>query len=568
LIDVHINRRCGLFRTPFFCVEQKITAYRAAQGCHAMADEMNTITNAAELRRKAEEQVASQQPPAGELDVKRLLHELQVYQVELEMQNEELRQAIVEKSEHEEHLRNIIQQTPAGYFRINRDGYFLDVNDAWLRMHCYDSKDEVIGKHFSMMQVNSSLSSAHAHLAELQRGVAIPCGEFESLRKDGSIGHHIFSAHPVVHVGAIVGFEWFIIDISERKKVEEQLQNSEKQYRSLYEMMDEGYCVVDLIYDSNSKPMDLRFLETNPAFEKQTGLHQALGKTMRQFVPDFEDFWFETYNEVIRTGESKRFESQSVAMEKFYDVFAFRLSKEGNQSVGILFNDITERKLLEQKLMDLNEHLLTVQEKERLAISRDIHDDFGQNLTVLRLDLEMINLKKCTDCKILDESLTSMRKNIDLSTAKVQQVASNLRPPLLDSVGLAAAIEWQINEVRKRSAIEFFVLLNEDTGSLDQKVSTAMMRIFQEGLTNIVRHSQAKEVTVSLCKRDDRILLELTDNGCGITPEQIASSESFGLMGMNERARSCGGDLRIFCSPEGGTTLDLSIPLNTGVGIV
>jgi len=406
-----------------------------------MADEMNTITNAAELRRKAEEQVASQQPPAGELDVKRLLHELQVYQVELEMQNEELRQAIAEKSEHEEHLRNIIQQTPAGYFRINRDGYFLDVNNAWLRMHGYDSKDEVIGKHFSIMQVNSSLSSAHAHLAELQRGVAIPCGEFESLRKDGSIGHHIFSAHPVVHVGTIVGFEWFIIDISERK-------------------------------------------------------------------------------------------------------------------------------LLEQKLMDLNEHLLTVQEKERLAISRDIHDDLGQNLTILKLDLEMIHLKKCTDCKILDESLTSMRKNIDLSIAKVQQIASNLRPPLLDSVGLAAAIEWQINEVRKRSTIEFFVLLNEDSGSLDPKVSTAMMRIFQEGLTNIVRHSQAKEVTVSLCKRDDRILLELTDNGCGITPEQIASSESFGLMGMNERARNCGGDLRIFCSPEGGTTLDLSIPLNTGTGIV
>ncbi|MEI6306604.1 MAG: ATP-binding protein [Deltaproteobacteria bacterium] len=95
-----------------------------------------------------------------------------------------------------------------------------------------------------------------------------------------------------------------------------------------------------------------------------------------------------------------------------------------------------------------------------------------------------------------------------------------------------------------------------------------MMRIFQEGLSNIVRHSQATEVTVSLCKRDDRLFLELTDNGCGITPEQVASPKSLGLMGMYERARNCGGDLRIVRSPECGTTLNLSIPLNTGAGIV
>jgi signal transduction histidine kinase len=227
-----------------------------------------------------------------------------------------------------------------------------------------------------------------------------------------------------------------------------------------------------------------------------------------------------------------------------------------------------ERQVHQVELEMQNEYLLTVQENERLAISRDIHDDFGQNLTVLKLDLEMINLKKCVDCKILDESLTSMRKNIDLSIAKVQQIASNLRPPLLDSVGLAAAIEWQINEVRKRSTIEFFVLLNEDNGSLDQKASTAMMRIFQEGLSNIVRHSQATEVTVSLCKRDDRLLLELTDNGCGITPVQVASPKSLGLMGMYERARNCGGELRIVRNPDGGTTLVFSIPLNTGAGIV
>jgi len=184
---------------------------------------MNNATTA-ELRRKAEVTVAAQQPAvdglSGEWDTKRLLHELQVQQIELEMQNEELRRIVAEKSEHEDHLRNIITNTPAGYFHIDPEGRFLDVNNAWLRIHGYDSKDEVIGKNFSMMQVDSGSDSALVHLAELKKGKPIPFGEFCSRRKDGTVGHHIFSAHPVVHFGEIAGFEWFIIDISERKQIE------------------------------------------------------------------------------------------------------------------------------------------------------------------------------------------------------------------------------------------------------------------------------------------------------------------------------------------------------------
>ena len=186
-----------------------------------MADTAENRISAADLRSKAEEKVASQQASPGELDAKRLLHELQVHQAELEMQNEELHYALRELDEHKTHLENVIKNTPAGYFHIDLEGRFLDVNKAWLRMHGYDSPEEVVGKHFSMMQVDSESESALIHLAELQRGVPIPYGEFSSLRKDGSVGHHIFSAHPVVQVGNIVGFEWFIIDISERRQIEE-----------------------------------------------------------------------------------------------------------------------------------------------------------------------------------------------------------------------------------------------------------------------------------------------------------------------------------------------------------
>ena len=132
-----------------------------------MSDEQMT---AADLRRKAEEKVAGSGAVDGELDgiaVRHLLNELQVHQVELEMQNEELCRTVAEKTIRETHLNNIIAQTPAGYFHINLEGYILDVNNAWLRIHGYETREEVVGKHFSMMQVNSESDPAIAHLAEL-----------------------------------------------------------------------------------------------------------------------------------------------------------------------------------------------------------------------------------------------------------------------------------------------------------------------------------------------------------------------------------------------------------------
>jgi PAS domain S-box-containing protein len=154
------------------------------------------------------------------IDKKRLYHELQVHQIELEMQNVELQRALAEMREHKERLSSIITYTPAGYFCIDTVGRFTEVNKSWLNMFGYSSTDEVIGKHFSMIQVESELWKQQAHLAKLLKGESIPSGEFASRRKDGSIGYHTFSAHPVVHADKIIRLEWFLIDISDRKKHE------------------------------------------------------------------------------------------------------------------------------------------------------------------------------------------------------------------------------------------------------------------------------------------------------------------------------------------------------------
>ncbi|MEI6208171.1 MAG: response regulator [Desulfuromonadales bacterium] len=183
-------------------------------------------------------------------ETQRLLHELQVHKIELEMQNDELNLSLAEMREHKERLANIVKYTPAGYFCIDPDGRFIEVNDAWLRMFGYNSPEEVIGRHFSIIQVDSTFDEAQKHLAKLLSGEAIPSGEFSCRRKDGSIGYHTFSAHPVVHADRIVRLEWFLIDISERRKHELYLDISREVLQLLNEsenMPDSLYLVIALL---------------------------------------------------------------------------------------------------------------------------------------------------------------------------------------------------------------------------------------------------------------------------------------------------------------------------------
>ncbi len=151
---------------------------------------------------------------------------------------------------------------------------------------------------------------------------------------------------------------WLITAIlARRAQADESRQISEKNYRSLYELMDEGFCEIEMIYDQYGKPVDYRFININPAFEKQTGLQQVIGKTIRQIVPHHDAHWFEIYGKVAQTGEAIRFESPAVAMSRDFDVFAYRIGGDGSKRLGVLFKDITENKELLNKLQEQSNNL-------------------------------------------------------------------------------------------------------------------------------------------------------------------------------------------------------------------
>jgi PAS domain S-box-containing protein len=143
-------------------------------------------------------------------------------------------------------------------------------------------------------------------------------------------------------------------DITERKQFDMALQKSKEQYHTLFNSIDEGFCIIEMIFDENGKPIDYRFLETNPAFEKQTGMYEATGKTMREFVPNHEEHWFETYGNIVLTGESKRFINEAKPlMGGWYDVYACQFGERNSNKVAIVFNDITERKKAEERIQTL-----------------------------------------------------------------------------------------------------------------------------------------------------------------------------------------------------------------------
>jgi signal transduction histidine kinase len=206
-------------------------------------------------------------------------------------------------------------------------------------------------------------------------------------------------------------------------------------------------------------------------------------------------------------------------------------------------------------------HQQTVREEERTRISREIHDELGQSLTALKLDLSWLIRRLTKDQAPLLEKVTDMSRLIDMNIQTVKRIAAELRPGLLDDLGLTAALEWQAEEFEQRQGIRCELRISPEDISLERELSTAVFRIFQETLTNVVRHAHARKVSVNLRKSRNVLTLSVRDDGRGITQKQIAGPTSIGLIGMRERVGLLGGKVSISGAKNRGTLVRVTIPL-------
>lgn len=231
--------------------------------------------------------------------------------------------------------------------------------------------------------------------------------------------------------------------------------------------------------------------------------------------------------------------------------------------------DRRERQRAEDKLRNsldqlraLSNHLQYVREEERTRIAREVHDELGQALTGLKLDLSWLATKLARNREPVQDKVKTMTEHVDETIQTVRRIATELRPGILDSLGLIAALEWQANEFQSRTGIPCVVTTTVADTLWDQQFSTGVFRIFQETLTNVIRHAKATRVEVSFAEEGESLALIVKDNGRGISDEENANTRSIGLVGMRERARLIGGELMLQGVPGRGTTVTLRVPLN------
>lgn len=229
----------------------------------------------------------------------------------------------------------------------------------------------------------------------------------------------------------------------------------------------------------------------------------------------------------------------------------------------------TEEKRAEEKikrsreqLRNLSAHLQTVREEEKTRIAREMHDDLGQVLTALKMDLSWLSKRSSGDQESILGKIESMSTLIDQAIQRVHTLSAELRPGILDDFGLLAAIEWQAEEFQNRAGIKCKVAADSQEVDLDKGQSTTIFRIFQETLTNIVRHANATKIEVSLEEKDGNVVLKVKDNGRGITEEEISDPKSFGLIGMRERVRPWDGEVNIVGVQDRGTQVTASMTLD------
>jgi signal transduction histidine kinase len=254
---------------------------------------------------------------------------------------------------------------------------------------------------------------------------------------------------------------------------------------------------------------------------------------------------------------------------KYGDGELGQLAKNFDEMAIALEQRQAERELAEMELKrsqelfrNLSTHLQVVREEERTRIARKIHDDMGQALTALKIDLTWLN-KKLTDAQpLIREKLQSMVTLINETIETVHNLSEDLRPGILDDFGLSAAIEWQAEEFQKRTGIECRINLASDESNLSKEKSTNLFRIVQESLTNVIRHANATKVEINLSEKDGRLLLEVADNGKGITKAAVTNPKSFGLIGIKERVHSLGGEVDISGTPNAGTRLKVKMPIS------
>lgn len=460
-------------------------------------------------------------------------------------------------------LRLFIKHTPAAIAMFDTDMRYLQVSDRFLTDYDLEGQDLIGKSHYDVFP-DLPLRWREAH-QRILAGAVERCEEDSYIAADGSTGWLQWESLPWRKVdGEIGGLILFTQVITARKRAEEALRASEERFAKIFHLSPFRMGILRI--------RDGIVLEVNDAWTIGTGFSrdEVINQSIFKFASTMDQRLVERLREILKTPKpilnlEVRFESKD-GREVIANTSAVMFDLDGEPCYLWAADDITERKHAEDALRALSARLHSAREEEGARIAREIHDELGGILTGLKWDLEKIdnNLNSTRDDSQLPEihkRLGTMTTLIETTINTVRRIASELRPGVLDDLGLVAAIEWQVEQFQSRSGLKCHWTNNASEVELSRERATAVFRILQEILTNVLRHARATNLYVKLGCNKNYFELEVKDDGVGITESQRMNSRALGLLGMKERALLVGGEVCIIGKEGSGTTVLVRVPL-------
>ncbi len=490
---------------------------------------------------------------------KAIAYKTNVLQQEIIIRQQAEREIIYEK----ELSDSLINTLPGVFYLYNEQGNFFRWNKNFETVTGYNS-DEIVDKHpLDFFEGEDSKILEHKIKNVFEVGEDNVSAMF--VDKWGNKTPYFFTGKMINYEGerCLMGVG---IDISERAKIEEELVKSEQSLRQVLSS------ITDIFYVINKKyQITLMNRTAKELLSKAWGKSIEVGRNILDIIPDnSSEPVVESFKKVF-SGEAVQYEHfhSSEQMEGWFLVNYHPVINDDEQIIGayIVTKNITEIKNAEaqvinynKQLQELTTHLLTVREEERLRIGREIHDDLGQQLTAIKMDVAWIDKKTADDNFLVKTKLKNIIGLLDGSNQSVRRILNELKPGILDEYGLVDALEWHSKQFMDSTGIPVIIETKESEIRLDEELAICIFRVCQEALTNVARHSGAEKVLISIVIANEKITVKIEDNGKGFKVNEAQNKGSFGLIGMNERARSLNGHFEIESAVGKGTIITISLP--------
>jgi PAS domain S-box-containing protein len=468
--------------------------------------------------------------------------------------------------ESESRYRSLFENSPIGISATGLTGELLQANLPFARMYGFESVAQMLAE---LKNVNKLFSnpSARANIVKaLKQYGKTDAMEFEVIKRDGT---RFFVLSSGVEVRDLTGnflyFQASHIDLTERKRIEEKIHSASLYARSLIEAS------LDPLITINA---DGKITDVNLSTEQITGIDRT-----NLIGSDFAEYFVNPskarkgYKTAFSKGIVKDYpltllHTSGRRIHVLYNATLFKNEKGEVQGVFAAARDITDQRKMELELLKskellekLNQHLVEVRENERNQIALNLHDDLGQKLTAINLDIAWLKSRIGVQSKTVREKFLEMSSMIKETIESIKETSSFLRPAILFDLGLIPAINSHLNRFEKQTGIKCHLSFKPKEFLLEDQLSLILYRILQESMTNIARHSGAKTAEVTLVILRDKVEMSIKDDGIGIEKTKVNSVQSLGIAGIKERVKSANGNIAITSENGTGTLIKVIIPL-------